>query len=85
VELEEVAPLEEALQEEEEALQEEALQEEAPQEEALQEGAPQAEDLLEEHSHQHNKPKWHNQYPSRPVMRQVPAICASERLGVVGF
>ena len=57
--------LEEAHQEEvafpEEALQEEVLLEEAPQEEAPQEG-----DLPEEGNHLHNKPKRHNQYPSKP-------------------
>ena len=69
MELEE-AHQEEAHQEEvalpEVALPEEALQEEALQEEALQEEALQEEDPQEEDNHPHNKPKWHNQYPSNP-------------------
>ena len=63
--------LEEALQEEvalpEEVLQEEVLQEEALPGEAPQEEAPQEEDPQEEDNHPHNKPKWHNQYPSNPA------------------
>jgi hypothetical protein len=54
--------LEEARQEEEVALPEEVRQEEA-----LQEEAPQGEDPQEEDNHPHNKPKQHNQYPSKPA------------------
>ena len=62
---EEVALSEEALPEE--ALQEEVLQEEVLQEEVLLEEAPQEEAPQEEDNHPHNKPKWHNQYPSNPA------------------
>ena len=51
----------------EEAHQEEAHQEEALQEEAPQEEEPLEADLPEEDNHLHNKPKRHNQYPSKPA------------------
>ena len=61
--------MEEALKEEaalpEAAFPEEALPEAALPEEALQEEAPQEEDPQEEDNHPHNKPKRHNQYPSK--------------------
>ena len=63
--------LEEAHQEEvhqeEAVLPEEALQEVVLQEEELQEEVPQEEDPQEEDNHPHNKPKQHNQYPSKPA------------------